>query len=279
MIAANYCVCDVYGCKAEATLLLQEWVRDVGSVAGLNAANTKLATGAVGVSEARMELEVTLDSLSDWESFLGRIPSREHRAWGQRIQSMVVNSDSPKWEIFRDVPLDVDAPGAPPARAAAAGTPSSRPVQAPPPLAAAAQIVAGRARSGAAAGAAPAVRSSDAELMSQLSASLSAAATPGRSSQACNLASAKKKFAWSSSAPGGPNASPIEFVSQMPDGFDFTDVTYEPTEDDAPGSGGTGSGGLLPVGEDAAAGGGIMLDWKGEPMKLNPGDKLPFKFL
>jgi hypothetical protein len=32
---------------------------------------------------------------------------------------------------------------------------------------------------------------------------------------------------------------------------------------------------LVQSGEDAE----LILDWKGDPMKLNPGDKLPFKFL
>jgi hypothetical protein len=42
------------------------------------------------------------------------------------------------------------------------------------------------------------------------------------------------------------------------------------------------------LGDGVSSGGGgmpaelpaeLLLDWKGEPMKINPGDKLPFKFL
>lgn len=40
----------------EATQLLQEWVRDCGSQAGLTAANTRISTGAVGVPESRLEV-------------------------------------------------------------------------------------------------------------------------------------------------------------------------------------------------------------------------------
>lgn len=34
-----------------------------------------------------------------------------------------------------------------------------------------------------------------------------------------------------------------------------------------------------PDAKDSTASGDAVLDWKGEPMKINPGDKLPFKFL
>jgi hypothetical protein len=50
-----------YGFKADATALLAEWVRDIGAAAGLNAANTRLSTGAIGMPESRLELEVTFD--------------------------------------------------------------------------------------------------------------------------------------------------------------------------------------------------------------------------
>jgi hypothetical protein len=45
--------------------------------------------------------------------------------------------------------------------------------------------------------------------------------------------------------------------------------------------GGGGSGGGDSSGDSGSGGGGSapLLDWKGEPMQINPGDKLPFKFL
>ena len=73
-----------YGCKSDATLLLQEWVRDVGSKAGLSAANTRLSSGSIGVPESRLELEVSFPTLSDWEIFLNSIPFKyvEGMSWG-----------------------------------------------------------------------------------------------------------------------------------------------------------------------------------------------------
>ncbi len=93
-----------YGCKAEATALLQEWVSGVGSQAGLTAANTRLSSGALGVPESRLELEVTFSSLAEWEAFLSAVPFAEHKAWTQRIQGMVVDG-SPVWQVHRSVPL------------------------------------------------------------------------------------------------------------------------------------------------------------------------------
>jgi hypothetical protein len=58
------CCCSFrYGCKAEATALLQEWVATVGSKAGLTAANTRLSSGCLGVPESRLEVGIHVLSL------------------------------------------------------------------------------------------------------------------------------------------------------------------------------------------------------------------------
>lgn len=49
------CTCR-YGCKQEATLLLQEWVQTVGRTAGLSMQNTRLSSGSVGIPESRLEV-------------------------------------------------------------------------------------------------------------------------------------------------------------------------------------------------------------------------------
>lgn len=45
-----------YGAKLEAVQLVQEWVRDIGSQAGLSGANARIHSGAVGVPESRLEV-------------------------------------------------------------------------------------------------------------------------------------------------------------------------------------------------------------------------------
>jgi hypothetical protein len=115
--------------------MLQEWVAEVGSKAGLTQSNARLSSGSIGVAESRLEvraldtaafgtepcssrvpqlllarthsrvfyavgpqLEVSFSSLSEFEHFLSLIPAREHRAWSQRVQSLVVGG-TPRWEV------------------------------------------------------------------------------------------------------------------------------------------------------------------------------------
>lgn len=49
-----------YGVKLEAVALLQEWIRDIGSVAGLQASpeNVRIFSGSVGVPESRLEVSL-----------------------------------------------------------------------------------------------------------------------------------------------------------------------------------------------------------------------------
>lgn len=103
-VRARWCIDIRYGFKQEASALMQEWVRDVGSKAGLVIERCSVSSGAIGVPESRLELEVLFGTLAEWEGFLSRIPAREHRAWSQRIQSMIVHG-SPKWEIYRSIPI------------------------------------------------------------------------------------------------------------------------------------------------------------------------------
>ena len=54
-----------YGVKVGAVALLQEWVRDIGSHAGLTAFNTQINSGSLGVPESRMEVRGGLARKSD----------------------------------------------------------------------------------------------------------------------------------------------------------------------------------------------------------------------
>ena len=47
--------CTRYGVKLDAVALVQDWVRDVGSQAGLTCSNAQILSGAVGVPESRLE--------------------------------------------------------------------------------------------------------------------------------------------------------------------------------------------------------------------------------
>lgn len=114
-VRARWCIDARYGCKQEATSLVQDWVREVGRTAGINSSNTRISTGAIGVAESKIELEVTFSSLAEWEAFLSRIPHKEHKAWSQRLQLNVVDG-SPKWEVYRVCPVDADLSAVTPAQ-------------------------------------------------------------------------------------------------------------------------------------------------------------------
>ncbi|KAK9837483.1 hypothetical protein WJX81_005889 [Elliptochloris bilobata] len=107
-ISARWCIDIRYGVKLDAAALLQDWVRDIGSKAGLGASNAQILSGAVGVPESRLELEVEFESLAELEQFWAAIPAEQHRAWSQRAQNLIIDG-SPRWEVYRTVPVEAQA--------------------------------------------------------------------------------------------------------------------------------------------------------------------------
>ncbi|KAL0039602.1 hypothetical protein WJX77_003110 [Trebouxia sp. C0004] len=103
-IKARWCIDIKYGVKMEAIGLLQEWVQNIGSQAGLTANNTTILSGAVGAPESRLEAEVELGNLAELEAFWGQVPSQAHKAWSQRAQHYLIDG-SPQWEVYRNVSM------------------------------------------------------------------------------------------------------------------------------------------------------------------------------
>jgi len=103
-IKARWCIDIKYGVKMEALALVQDWIQNVGSAAGLTQENTCLSSGAVGAPESRLELEVEFETLAHVEDFWAAIPPAEHRAWSQRAQNFIIDG-SPRWELYRTCPV------------------------------------------------------------------------------------------------------------------------------------------------------------------------------
>lgn len=105
-IKARWLIDIRYGMKLDAVELLQEWVADIGAQAGLTPFNATISSGAVGVPESRLELEVAFDSIAELEGFWAAIPPERHRAWSQRAQHVIIDG-SPQWHVFRTVALSM----------------------------------------------------------------------------------------------------------------------------------------------------------------------------
>ncbi|KAI7838971.1 hypothetical protein COHA_007257 [Chlorella ohadii] len=207
-----------FGGKADAVQLLQEWVQEIGSEAGLTPSNTSLSTGSIGAPESTLELEVRFDSLADLEGFWSAIPQQQHKAWGQRMQQYIVHG-SPQWHVYRCLPAFPDGTPAASGSAAALGgrSSSSQP----------------RGRPAAAAS-----RNSGSSAASSSSGSLV-------------LPSDDELSKYAEAADG---AAPLPSTKQQ-----------------------TASGLSIVSGDEEAQ---TVLDWKGEPMQVRPGDRLPgVKFL
>ena len=186
----------------EAAALLQEWVRDIGSVAGLGPDNTAINSGAVGTPESRLELEVTFDTIAEVEQFWASIPPELHQIWSQKIKNTIVDG-SPQWEIYRTVETF-------PATALLPGEPL---------------VI--------------------------------------------------KKKSSKTTVPGATSTHTTGGGLVMA-GEDVLDKYGAGTEPFIPSASGETQSGIAVVGsvEEAEE----ILDWKGDPMKINPGDRLPFRF-
>lgn len=101
-LKARWCLDVRYGVKLDAVRLLQQWVRDIGSSAGLTSKNTCINSGSVGSPESRLELEVAFDTLAELEEFWASIPAEDHQRWSKEMQKLIVHG-SPVWEIYRTV--------------------------------------------------------------------------------------------------------------------------------------------------------------------------------
>jgi uncharacterized membrane protein YgcG len=209
-----------YGCKADATQLLVEWVQTVGAEAGGAdlLPRARVSTGALGAPESRLELELSFGSMADWEAFLARIPPAAHKAWSQRVASMVVDG-SPRWEVYREVDV-------------------------------------GAAPAGAASG------------------SVSDFSSSG------GVGSGVSSSSSGSSSSGGGSAKLVFADKVMPEDVALFERSQQAAAEAA------ADAAVTPITDSGTSGGddgndsGVMLDWKGEPLKVSPGDKLPgIKFL
>lgn len=88
----------------KAVDLLKEWIQEIGSLAdpGLSEDNARINSGSIGSPESRLELEVEFGSLEELERFWASIPAHMHQEWSRHVADVIIDG-SPTWEVYRSV--------------------------------------------------------------------------------------------------------------------------------------------------------------------------------
>ena len=254
-VSARWIIDTRYGHKAAAISLLGEWIHTVGAEAGLDAARVSVFTGQLGCPESRLEMHCEqFDSLAELDAFFAALPVAKHRAWGETFAEHVVDG-SPTWHVLRTVPVT------PPSRSTA-GSPAERPEAEP-------ETRTTLAFADDAADVAAAVAAA---------ASLDVAADGFGSTDGSGVAAAVGDAGVSSPPPPRvkPRA-PKRLTKEQADAPVFAADAFGDAAEGLvfPPSGGDEEGAR---GEDLSEyepGSKVVMDWKGEPMVIRPGDKLP----
>jgi len=252
-----------FGSRAEAAALLAEWIETVAAPAGLAPGSARLLAGAVGAPDGRLELELRLASLADLEGLWGRLHPPAHRAWGERLARHI--EGSPRWEVFYELPTGVGG-GAAPAPAAAAAAPAKpappNALPLPPPAVGAAPLSAGGVAVLSAADVESILAWSDG---AGAGGGLSQPLPPPPAGAGRGRARSGDVFipAGGAHAPAAPPPASVGQRAADDTPFGRGDSTADDDED-AP----------LTLGP-RPDGSRVVLDWKGDPMIIRPGDNLP----
>lgn len=104
-VSARWLIDTRYGHKAAALALLDTWVHTVGVDAGLDPQRVSLFTGQLGCPESRVEMHCEqFDDLSLLDNFFNSINGAKHKQWGEQFQEHVMDG-SPTWHVLRSVAL------------------------------------------------------------------------------------------------------------------------------------------------------------------------------
>ncbi len=245
--------------------MLGEWVHTVGVAAGLNPADVSLVTGAVGVPESNIQMEIRgFANMADIDAFFANIPGSDHRRWGERFSPHVVDG-SPAWRIVRSVPVrpPLDATGG---GDGGGGTPVA--VAAPD---SSGLVFVDEGTDG---------RLDAAGVVARALAETRAAAprvrprAPRRAPGAAFVGVETYEADAFGDAPDGALVFPSADSSEVDDADDAAEEGGA-VEDEAEAPGDGGEEGGIDLGE-YPPGSKVVRDWKGDPMVITPGDRLPF---
>ena len=101
MFVARWQIDARFGQKQKVIDLVRAWERDIGSKAGTGKMKIQLLTGSIGAREATVEIDHTVDTLTELEQMFEKLGKLEaHKKWGQDLEPYVVSGSS-HWQIFR----------------------------------------------------------------------------------------------------------------------------------------------------------------------------------
>ena len=90
MLVARWQIDAKFGHKQNVIDLMRQWEQDIGSKAGTGKMDFKLLTGSVGVREATIEANHTVENLAQLERFFEALSTIDaHKQW--------VRTLSPTW--------------------------------------------------------------------------------------------------------------------------------------------------------------------------------------
>ena len=102
-IRARWTVDVKFGRRQDAVSLLREWAQNVALKATPPPSNVALLAAAIGVPEARVEMELTFASLAELDSFWRTSPADVQKDWARRFADVVVEGSS-SWCIVSELP-------------------------------------------------------------------------------------------------------------------------------------------------------------------------------
>jgi hypothetical protein len=101
MLVARWQIDARFWHKQNVVDLTRKWEREIGSKAGIDKMDFKILTGSVGVREATIEVNHSVENLAQLERFfdaLGKVDA--HKQWGKDLEPYVVSGSS-FWNIYR----------------------------------------------------------------------------------------------------------------------------------------------------------------------------------
>jgi hypothetical protein len=259
-VSARWIIDTRYGHKASAISLLGEWIHTVGAEAGLDASRVSVFTGQLGCPESRVEMHCEqFDDLAELDAFFASLPLAKHRAWGEKFAEHVVDG-SPTWHVLRSVPVTLpprateDAERRFPKTAPSGGSKTVPKLSFVDDAADVAAAVAAAAafdvtyNSGGLIDGLYAVEEQDVERVTN--------AVPPRTKPRAPRRLTKEQ-----------SEVPVYAIDDFGDAAGETSLVFPPSDD-------KNDDDDVDVSE-FEPGSKVVMDWKGEPMVIRPGDKLP----